>query len=71
MQPDIHRRRVVLVAGIVQFVRKLFARGKAAVEIENFQQIDDRMFPVEMFVMFRSEAGEHGIDIDGRARRRR
>ena len=68
VQPDVHRRRVVLVAGIVQLGGERAARRQAAVEIQHFQKIDDRMFPVEPLVMLGGKRGQHRVDIDGRDR---
>ncbi len=64
VQPDVQRRRVVLVTVVMQFLSERAARGEAAVEVEHFQKIDNRMFPIEPLVMLRGEARQHGIDID-------
>lgn len=64
MQPDVHRCRVVRVAGVVQLGRELFARGEAAVEIEQFHEIDDRVAPIELLVALRRELGQDRLDID-------
>jgi hypothetical protein len=75
VQPDIHRRRIVRVTAIVQFGSKLFARREARVEIEKLHEIDNRLLPVELFLVVGRELGEDGGDIDScrghRARRGR
>src|SRR6516165_8623433 len=64
MQPDVHRSRVLGVARVVQLFRQLLARGKAAVQIEQLHQINDRVSPIELLLVLASEILEHGFDID-------
>src|SRR5689334_23683092 len=49
MEPHIHARRIVCIAGVVEFLRKLFTCSETAVEIESFHQIDDGRPPGEFF----------------------
>jgi hypothetical protein len=36
---------------VAELVRKLLARGTAAVELENFHQVDNRTLPVEILIL--------------------
>jgi hypothetical protein len=64
MEPDVHRRRIVHVAGEVKLLGKLLARGKAAVHVDEFHQIDDRFFPVQRFGIFGCKSIQNRGDID-------
>ena len=64
---------IVCVTAIAEFGSKLFARREAQVEIEKLHQIDNRLLPVELFLVVGRELGEDGGDIDscrGRCARR-
>ena len=70
VQPDVHRGRVVLVAGVVQLVGQLLAGVQARIQIEQLHQIDDRGAPVQLLRVLRGQVVEHGLDIDRSTRGR-
>ena len=59
VEPNIHGRRIVLVAGKMKLPGKLFARRKAGIEIEQLHQVDDRMPPVELLLVARGKLVEN------------
>ena len=63
MQPDVHARRVIHVARIVQFLRQLLAGVQAAVEIQELHQVNDRSAPVELLGVLAGKMGEDRLDI--------
>ena len=63
MQPDIHFRRAIERAGVVQFFRELLTRRKAAVEIENLHEVYDRLPPVELLALLGREIAKDAFDI--------
>jgi hypothetical protein len=46
VEPDVHFRRAIEFALVSEFLRQLLAGAKAAVQLEQLHQIDDRLFPV-------------------------
>jgi len=70
VQPDVHRRRVVHVAAVVQLARQRLAVLQAAVEAEQLHQVDDRRAPVQLLRVLLCHAVEHRLDVDFLHRRR-
>jgi uncharacterized membrane protein YeaQ/YmgE (transglycosylase-associated protein family) len=66
VQPDVHGCRIVRVAGIMQFLSQLLARGQAAVQVEDFHQVNDRSAPIEFFLLLRCEPAQHLSHVDVR-----
>jgi hypothetical protein len=48
----------------MQLLRQGLARGQAAVQVEDFHQVDDRPAPIELFLLPRSKSGQYGFYID-------
>jgi len=48
----------------MQLLRQVLARGQAAVQVEDFHQVDDRPAPIELFLLPRSKSGQYGFYID-------
>jgi len=69
VQPDIHGRRVIGVAGVIQLFRKLFSRGQAAVEFQGFQQINDGRSPGQLFACGGCSLVNNRRNVDGLCRR--
>jgi hypothetical protein len=49
---------------VMQLLRQVLARGQAAVQVEDFHQVDDRPAPIELFLLPRSKSGQYGFYID-------
>ena len=64
MQPDVHGRGIVGVAGVTEFGRQFLARGEAGVDIERLHQVDDRGAPFQLFALGGDRLVEDGGDID-------
>jgi hypothetical protein len=52
------------VPDVMQLLRQVLARGQAAVQVEDFHQVDDRPAPIELFLLSRSKSGQYGFYID-------
>ena len=63
LQPDIHRRRAIESAGVAELLRQLLARAEAAVQFEQLHQIDDGVFPIEIFALLGGELGKNPVDV--------
>jgi hypothetical protein len=48
----------------MQLLRQVLARGQAAVQVEDFHQVDDRPAPIKLFLLPRSKSGQYGFYID-------
>src|SRR5262249_50151887 len=55
VQPDVHFCRAIESACIAEFLRQLFAGAKAAVQFQQFHQVNDRPFPIIIFVLLIGE----------------
>jgi hypothetical protein len=64
MQPDIHLCGIVHIAGVVQFFRQFLACRKAAVEIKQLHQIDNRLPPIKFFLFLASQFDEDSLYVD-------
>jgi diguanylate cyclase (GGDEF)-like protein len=51
VQPDVHRGRIVLIAGIAELARQLLAVVEARIHAEQLHQIDDRCAPVQLLLV--------------------
>jgi len=65
VQPDVHLRGIVRIAAVMQFLRKRRPRGEAAVHSDQFHQIDNRSFPIQLFRIFRREFIQRCADVHG------
>jgi hypothetical protein len=52
------------VPDVMQLLRQVLARGQAAVQVEDFHQVDDRPAPIELFLLSRSKSRQYGFYID-------
>src|SRR4028119_1664787 len=68
VQPDVHRCRVVRVAGVAEIGGQLLALAKTAVHAEKLEQVDDGVLPVELLRMFRGQTIEARRNVPGRGR---
>src|SRR3954471_7015058 len=71
VQPDVHARRVVGVAGVAELLGEVLARRKAGVDVERLHQVDDGVLPVQLLPLGRDRLVEDGSDVDGLRRRSR
>jgi hypothetical protein len=63
VQPDVHGRGVIHVAGIVQLLCEFLARAEAAAEVQQLHQIHDRLSPIEFLFFLRGEICQHGLHV--------
>src|SRR5262249_38538664 len=68
LQPDVHRRRAIEGAGVAELLRQLLTGAEAAVQFQQLHQIDDRAFPIEIFILLVGEFRKDGFDISFRDR---
>ena len=72
VQPHVHRRGIVRVARVMQFLGEFLAVRQARIEAEQLHHVDDGMLPVELLRVLGREAFQNGLGIDrlrGGARR--
>ena len=55
---------VTHITGIVKFVGELFARTKAAIQIKQFHQVDNRLSPIEFLLRLPGKFIHDGLDVD-------
>src|SRR4051794_4642471 len=73
VQPDVHARGIIAVAGIAQFLCEVLARTEAGINIERLHQIDNRGSPFQPFLLRGHRLVQNRCDVDGlpgRSRRR-
>src|SRR5262249_8557000 len=68
LQPDVHRRRAIKGPGVAEFLRQLLASAEAAVQFQQLHQIDDRGFPIKIFILLVGEFRKDRFDISFRDR---
>ena len=60
MEPGIHLRRIIhQIGGASKFSRKFLAGFIAAVNVEQFQEIDDRYLPVKLLLRYEYDTAEY------------
>ncbi len=64
VQPDVHFGGTVERAAVMQLFCELLARGKAAVEIKQLHEIDDRLAPVELFSLLGRNIPQDCFNVD-------
>ena len=68
VQPQVHFGRAIEGAGVAEFLGQLFAGAKAAVELQQLHQIDDRLLPVEIFALLVVDFLEDRFEVGSRDR---
>src|SRR5262249_9938706 len=68
MQPDVHFRRAIKSASVAEFLRQLLAGAKAAVQFQQLHQVNDRPFPIIIFVLIVGEFRKNRVDVSFRDR---
>jgi len=70
VQPDVHARGIIAVAGITELLGEFFPRAEAGIDIERLHQVDDRGAPFQFFLLGGDRLVQDGRDIDGCGRSR-
>src|SRR5262249_44414322 len=71
VQPDVHCSAVFGVAGIVQFFCQFLSRTEATIKFEQLHKIDDRLTPIQFFLVLAGELAQNGFNVDLALRRHR
>ena len=65
VQPDVHARGIIAVAGVAELLGELLARREARIDVERLHQVDDRGAPLQLFALGFDSRVEDRCDIDG------